>query len=1262
MEEDHSEDTPEANSPEEAASEAPATPLDARVPKKRWYRRVRWRVVVARVVLWGIVGAAALSLVLYTAVRIFVKADDIRKLVKDLVEEQTGGKMDIGQAEFHVLSGVKLSNVQFYPPAAGDTRGFKYGGEINPVPLANFEALDVQYSIPKLFAAKVHLKALQLIGPEFHLKQTDGVFNFDPILKYREVKFPPEPEKPEEKKVEDAEEPGNALLPFSPALIYMPVELLTQNIGIKNLRLDMIKEEKGKITQIVMTNGLSFDCGVHWFGRKSNIWFDMTSPFERPLELSVQDAARNEQGEATGDLKQSVLVKTALVLHFAFENLQKINMDFATRLLTVETPVAGYQDIGTLVKMRLAIADDYKSINFDTFDLSLGEAMAYELRGNVAIPSGNVDVINLKLKQKYSLDLKEAAKLAKPFVPGLTAQGEISFDDLKIEGSIEPAKLANIDKGIALPYVSGVIWLEDVAATLAGLGVEMEPMSGDVSLAMGPSLNGAGSQVDLAVNMDIPKVEVEQTIPLGTVRAGVAGMTTKVTMRALWPEMIAPILKINAEAEHVTASGTGIAPLDVPLFADIDADGRADLNRLSFSSNVELTDLLEFSAMADCQAKCTKFRSSMNGRMDSLQKLHSIALPLGGVLKLTDVMPTKLTGAVDFQVSARGKLPDPTLTPPLDIIKQADLRFNSQFNLAKLNADVPLMDVKVKNFETRVLASGTLAEQKIDLSQKFESVSLALPPSPEQLEEDDEAKGMAVSVNRYSLETNVTNEIEGTIDLDKILKQVKTDVDTRLYIGKVAVEGGPLPRPVSDISVNVDLTQVHLEDIKLKEVVVKLPDFGTSVTVKADTSVGADFMPKKLWTKILVNVLHNGDERLPLGVKTSGKVDVNLEIDTKDMRNVAIDGETSFDRFNVMMPASDPKQPPLIEIEGMKGAIPFKQNIQIPDLASLKKPAEAPKPDAAQAAVQATAEAAKKEEATKAEAKKDEIPDVQVAADDDGEAEKADEKLDKLAGQYFTKNEDKLAASANPVATVDYPNIRPFYPERRPLSIERLEAANLELTKMEFDLELRQNFFAVNQFVIGFLGGKIQGDFQLAFDAAAKDIKNILLGLRTTVHMTRLDTRKLLERFPNLKDKTSSVFGFSNPYLDGTVHFKYDLKANDMAGGVEITSIGKEQLKMMLFYVDPFEQNPTISDMRKALSFGEVRQVSIPIKNGEIGIDVDVRLLSAPIPTPKLTRFPISQLIDNMKDQLLPKQEDKAPDAAPSQPAVPEVTPQVSGA
>ena len=41
-----------------------------------------------------------------------------------------------------------------------------------------------------------------------------------------------------------------------------------------------------------------------------------------------------------------------------------------------------------------------------------------------------------------------------------------------------------------------------------------------------------------------------------------------------------------------------------------------------------------------------------------------LALLLGGMLGMKDVMPTKLTGAMDFQFAARGKLPDPLRIRP----------------------------------------------------------------------------------------------------------------------------------------------------------------------------------------------------------------------------------------------------------------------------------------------------------------------------------------------------------------------------------------------------------------------------------------------------------------------------------------------------------------------------------------------------------------------------------------------------------------------
>lgn len=1210
------------------------TPPPKRRRRGRWlfaplffFIGIRFKVLFFRLISYGIMLVAFVGIAIYVGATFFVKPDDLKKLVKDAVEEQTGGRIDIGSLQFNVLTGITLGQVQFYPPKAGDLRGLKYGGEIDPIPLANFEALSVRYSIPKLLAGRVHIKALQLVEPQFHLRQIDGVFNFDSILAYRAIKFPPGPEeKVEEKKPEDVAE-GGALIPLDPNFIYMPLEVMAQNVGIQGLRLDLIKEQKGKIAQIVMTNGLSLDLGVYLFGKQSSVWVSLMSPFDRPLEVDIQEAKVDESGEVVGELLPTLAVKTALATRISVDDLKRLGFDFGVRIMSLKTPFAGYEDLGAFAKVRIALENDLRGVSVDTVDVSVADALDYDLTGKIGIVDASFKAFQVKLKQKLSIDLKNATTLAKPFVPGLVATGGITLDEVKVEGLIEPEKLADAANGAPLPYTTAILWLEDVLVDYPGTGVTMEPISGSLSLQAGPALAGTGSQIDVSLDLAVPKLDLTQQAKVGEVRAGVQELSAKITARALWPDMILPILKVNVEAEHVTTSGKGIAKIDAPLFVDVDADGRKDLSRMSLAANVELTDLAEISAMADCQQKCAKFRSNALVRIDSLQNLHAIAAPLAGVLNLGDFMPTKLTGALDFQFAARGKIPDPTSTPVPQLVKDAEVKFNTQLNLSKFNAALPFMKIDLKDFETRVLSSGSTASQKIEVAHKFESLDLTLPAAK------GATKGTPLHVERFSFETGLQNDFDGPLDLTpdestggklpKLVKNMRSEIFNKLSIGKVSAEG-MLPQPLSDLRVTSLLKQVKLSDITLDELRVKIPDFGIESAVYVDVKMASDFLKKAVtgekftpegWmqnaaTRVTATVQHSGEEKLPKGIRTSGKIAVKLAVATDDMKTLAVDGGASFERFNLRMPNEDGKTNKIL-VEEINGELPFKQFVPIADLM--------PKPKAAAKA--AVAADAPKEEVV-AETK---IAEVQIK-DEDAVADEEDPALQKQMQKYFDKSDPGLPKGANIVAIVDYGTVRPFFPERRPLSIKKVEVANLELSQMEFDLELRQNWFALNQFVINFIGGKIQGDFQASFDPIPRTV-------RTSMHLTRLDTRKLIERFPNLKGKAStwSLFG-SNPYLDGTVHLNYDIRNNDLQGGLEITSIGKEQLKMILFYIDPYEKDETMASIRSGLNFGEPRQVSVPIKNGFIDFIVDVRVLGAPLPLPKLQRFPISQVIQNLKD------------------------------
>ena len=1190
----------------ELISDAADLISDAAAAVPEVIKKNRWVLLLLfRVFFYGFCALVALLLVAYTCIKIFVKPDDLKRIIKENVELQTGGKLDIGAVTFDPATGILISNVEFYAPAPGDARGMLEGGNIIPVPLANFEALNISYSVPKMLAAKININAMQLVEPQVHLKMVDGVWNFQGIIDYRNRKFPPEAAPIEE------ESTSNALDKYyliSPAVIYMPIQILAQNIGIKNLKLDLIEESKGKIAKIIVTNGLSFDIGAFWHKKTSNFWFSVLSLFDSPFELDMKEAKKDEAGNVVGDLQQTLLLNTALILRAELSDFANIKVDFANRLTNLTTPIAGYQDIGNFMKVRAKVSDTLKMVDIETLEVDFADALSYSLNGKIEIDSFELKAITLKLVQKFNLDIENAAVLATPFIKGIKGDGSISFDKFKIDGVIEPEKLTNFDKGFALPYVSGVVWLENVWADIPESGFSMQPISGDVSLAAGPALNGTGSQADIAMNINVPKFNLEQKLKLGSVSAGVENLAMNSTIRALWPEMLVPVLKMNVQAERVVAKGTNIAPVDVPLFFDLDAEGGKDLSRISANLSAELTDLAEFSLNLNCSDVCQRFRVSTQSRLESFEKLHSIIFPLGASLNLTDFMPTRMSGSLDFQFAARGTIPDPLITPVPELLKKLDARFNSQVNLNKLSAQVPFFNTNIKGFDNRIAINGSHNQQKIDITQKIDSLTLTL-------ENKETKKSVPVELNKYQIVSEITNEVTEPLDLDRIKEIMNTSIELDIYFAKLSAEG-LLPMPIRELQLYIEGSQSKLVDITVDEITLKIPNLGLDALVKAESTLGPDYMPTKAMVDIKANVNHNGSQILPEGVKTSGGLSLELVVETPDLKNVSIVGETKFDRFYLTIPGAT--EADTIIVEDIRGQIPFKQVINIPDtLALVERLTAAPK--VAQSSTSAPGTAAVQAPAAEKEVDVESIELSGVDARKTG--------LNTSVNKYLAKQSNTAQKDANKIAMVDYGAVRPYFPDRRPLSIQRILARNLEFTRMEFDIVLKQNWFGLSQFVMNFLGGKIQGDLQLSFDPLPR-------ALKTAVHMTRLDTRKILDRFPDIKGKSGgwNVFG-SNPYIDGTIHLDVDIPSKDFSGGIEITSIGKEQMKMMLYYVDPYEKNENIADIRKALSLGEVRNVSIPFNNGEIGMDVDVRLLSAvPIPTPKLSRFPANQILENFVD------------------------------
>ncbi len=1184
----------------------------------------RWKLgrVLVRLVVWGHVGTLVLILLALALLDSALTPTRVRRALVALVAEQTGGRLELGQIEIGLFSGVRLHEVSYYPPLFGDTRGIAGGGGVTKEPLLQLKEFRFNYSTKQLTAGYFHLSALQLVDPDIKLVKSGGHFNFESILAFRAANLAASA-KPQPPPEEPAKKSGD-LIPIDPRRISLPIRLLLNNIGVENLHLELDMDEDkdaNQPKQHISLTGLTFDLGAHWFRRDSDFWFALLSPAERPLKILIDKA------DGLGKRPRRALVlEQPLMLRVDILELSRLNIDLVTKATKFSTPALNYNDLASDVRVRLGLTEDLKGIKIEGINVDLANALSYELGGLVGVSDGSLSRFDLHLNQDLQVDLAEIGKFSRPFVPGLEAEGEIALEDFTIEGSLEPSKLAAVaTEGGQLPNVSMRLWLRDVKGGLPGLGLEMAPLSTEISLQVAPAVASNSSQIDLGVDFDLPRLLFKKDSGLGPVTAGVHGLTTKVVGRVLWPDKVVPIFKVDVEADRVVAFGPKIAKVDVPLVVDIDAQGRQDLSRLALTTNAELSGLAAFSAMVDCQNACQQLKANVDANVASFTKIHAILTSMADTLKLGVFMPEKMQGKADFKLVARAHLPDPRTTKTDELIKRADLKFDVKADVLGMGVTLPFDSLKLSEGETQVTLTGDLHDQRFGFQQKFSKLSL-VHPKPD-------APPMPVEIGQFNFTTTVTNQLPSPIDLNKVpdlLRGVGTDVVSRLNIGQVNV-GGTLPRPITNFSFDTKIHQFGLSDIKIQDLNIKVPDFGAALSMTADTKVDQEFLPTNMKLNLKSTVTHAGDEGLAEGMSTRGKASFELSMNSKNMRNMAVNGAAKFDHFSVSIPAKEPGKSAAFIVEDVDGEIPFRQDLLLPDLKEIKKRAAEKKLEVKKAVVTATDKGAKVDKAANV------VPEIAVTDEDSGrqrpKINTEDTLVTKAMDQFLKKNDTSMPKDANMMAMVDYSAIKPFYPDRRPISIKRIDVANLEVTNMELDMELRQSLFTLNQFLMDFLGGKIEGDFKVAFDTTEADPTKIPKKLWTSVHMTRLDTRKLIERFPNLRGKAASWDIFASPYIDATIHILFDISSSDISGDVEISSIGKEQLKMMLFYVDPYEQNPTIRDIRGALNIGEVRRVSIPLRNGEVGMDVDVRVLAAPIPTPKLQRFPIRQILQNFKDQ-----------------------------
>ena len=849
-----------------------------------------------------------------------------------------------------------------------------------------------------------------------------------------------------------------------------------------------------------------------------------------------------------------------------------------------------------------------RSVSLEELSVRLNDILANELSGRMSVVDEDtvaISKIKYSIAEMLKVNLTAASPVVAAFLPHLHLKGEAVVENFNADGTLDldsPASMGVTVNGQPHPFPTllASLRLTNIAVQSDEWGVNLNPLSFSSSLHAAPS---GDEQVDVTALWQ--GASSGASYDQKPIHLAIDGLTTSGEIKARWPAQTLPEAKLALEVQKLQIKAVGLGKLAVPVRIQLNASGDGKSQKGAARLVADIGTLASLNAGVEVGEKIGKVDGTWQLSLPSLPALMAIAKQLDAVAKMT-TLPDLSSGKLLFAGRVAASLPPGGKLDSANPLSGVDGQIDTKMSLEKVSAKLDAQKISIKESALAIGLSGPLRKLKLSAKMRFDEIGVG--------GEGETSKGVSIAAKGGTIDLDIPTQIDGTIDLSTLLTQLSVTPTLAVRVASLALPQA-LPAPLEKLELDIQSELRRAQVFAFKKFRLFWPGIGATVTAQADGALDQWMKPTGFTATANLHLADAERKDVQPGITTSGGLDLAVKAKSQNMKEIFVDGALRLLNLSVRIANKD-KTGETFAAEKIRGTLPFSQIVTLGADAPLPAP---PPLIAAVKPKQPASDPAPAEE-------EEQVPQIDEAAIAQENEHKEEEELNDAVKGFLDSRKNPFKEQRSLLTAVSYADVRPFMEGRNPIVIDRIVAAGFELGRSELDLSVSQNWLSANEFLISFLGGKIQGSLQFAFDHRP-------VALRSSIHLTRLNTHRLVEGIPGLKEKARSWVLISDPFIDSTIHLNYDFLTSDMSGGVEITSIGQEQLKMLLYFIDPDSQNPTITDIKRALNVGEVRQVSVPIKNGQIGLSVDVRLLKAPIPTPKLQRFPIAQLVDNFKSR-----------------------------
>ena len=864
----------------------------------------------------------------------------------------------------------------------------------------------------------------------------------------------------------------------------------------------------------------------------------------------------------------------------------------ASELKQLKQGSMNLENLTSKIEAEIKAIPSENKISLASLKIKILEVITNEMTASVASSAASPDIIVYELAQKIRINTALPASVKKFLPPDLKSAGEIALDIAKTSGELN---LKSLNEDITARKFGKILprhltlngALKDITVNSHALGIDTKPLN--LTMLLNTNTLGEDSvKIELKLDTALEAASYTDLSSPDKTNLNVAQLGLTLTGNAEFPTKPALETDLNLSIGAVGIQSQTLNYVGLPMKLNIKAKTENFLDKAMADLNIIVGDLLTVNAGLTCGSACETFKFKATSAIPSFSKLWDVSKINLARLVQPRFQPESLSGAFDLSADVEGHAGNIIKTTPKELLKKLTWDSDIKISVKGLNAKIPLRRLNIEDANAALSLTGNHKKQSLMVTESFRSLVADLPTKNKM--------SPRLSLSDFSWETSAHSTIPPISQLSQAAHLIRLKAKSNIRLGSVNVTE-LLKKPLTSIEFSAAASTHKNLSFVLDEFKALIPDLKTDIDLSAAVSLARDFSPESFRVRLEANLKEIPTEYLK-EMKASGGLGINLTLASEDMVWAEISGLAGIQNFNLTIPSDDTSKPNLLQIISMNGKIPIAHKLPIGML-------NASKSDNTNT---------KRAEEPKEEYRFSDVVDVN------------DEEIRESAGLYLQKIKPPTFGDTRLAVGEDFASFSEFYPERQPITIQKITAAGLTLEHLEIDVELAQNELSVNNFVTGFIGGMIQVDLQLAFDDKPVSVK-------TSLHLTRLNTEYLVRDVPGLKRKARGLFGGNNPYLDGAAHLQYDLRSGDMLGGVNITSIGKDQLRMIMYYIDPTDSDSSISAIKTALNFGEVKMVSLPIRNGEIGVDVDIRLLAAPIPTPKLQGFPIAKLISNFQNQ-----------------------------